>query len=121
MARNSLVEDMDFNGDHDLSFYGIDVCMVNTIILHFPLLARGFCAKTILELVHIDVVGPIITFHGVCQNVIWLSLLVFLNVLFLIMKTKLDVLDKFKVFKAFMENQIEKKIKTIKCDDDGGI
>jgi hypothetical protein len=24
-------------------------------------------------------------------------------------------------FKAFVENQIEKKIKTIKCDDGGGI
>jgi hypothetical protein len=39
MARNSLVEGMDFNGDHDLSFYGLDVCMVNIIILYFPLLA----------------------------------------------------------------------------------
>jgi hypothetical protein len=28
-----------------------------------------------------------------------------------------DVFDKFKVFKAFVENQIEKKTKTIKCDD----
>ncbi len=37
------------------------------------------------------------------------------------MKIKLDVLDKFKVFKAYVENQIEKKIKTIKCDDGGRI
>jgi hypothetical protein len=37
------------------------------------------------------------------------------------MKTKLDALDKFKVFKAFVENQIEKKIKTIKCDNGGEI
>ncbi len=47
--------------------------------------------------------------------------MVFFNVLSYIMKIKLDVLDKFKVFKAFVENQIEKKIKTIKCDDSGGI
>jgi len=85
--------------------------------LHFPLVVR----VTILELVHIDLFGPIIISHGACQNIIWLLLMVFLNVLFYIMKIKLDVLDKFKVFKAFVENQIEKKIKTIKCDDGGGI
>jgi len=32
------------------------------------------------------------------------------------MKTKFDVFDKLKVFKALVENQIEKKIKAIKCD-----
>jgi hypothetical protein len=50
MARNSLVEGMDFNGDHDLSFYGMDVCMVNTIILHFPILAGVLVQKQLLNL-----------------------------------------------------------------------
>jgi hypothetical protein len=50
MARNNLVEGMDFNGDHDLSFYGMDVCMVNTIILHFPLVVRVLVQKQFLNL-----------------------------------------------------------------------
>jgi hypothetical protein len=50
MARNNLVEGMDFNGDHDLSFYGMDVCMVNTIILHFPLVAGVLVQRQFLNL-----------------------------------------------------------------------
>jgi len=35
------------------------------------------------------------------------------------MKTKFSVIDKLKVFKALVENQIKNKIKAIKCDGGG--
>jgi hypothetical protein len=70
MARNNLVEGMDFNGDHDLSFYGMDVCMGKHYHIAFPFGSRGSCVKTILELVHIDLFGPILISHGACQNII---------------------------------------------------
>jgi hypothetical protein len=35
------------------------------------------------------------------------------------MKTKFDVLDKFKVFKVLVEYHIEKNIKAIRCDGGG--
>jgi hypothetical protein len=56
MDRNNLVEGMDFNGGHDLSFY--DGCVYGKHH-HTPFpLSGGFCAKEILRIVHIDLCGP---------------------------------------------------------------
>jgi hypothetical protein len=90
MDKNSLVEDMDFNGDHDLSFY--DGCMYGK---HhhttFPL-SEGSCAKEILGLMHTNLWGPMATSHGEAKY-----FLTFINgfskkTFFYIMKTKFGVM-----------------------------
>jgi len=62
MEKNNLVEGMDFNGDHDLSFY--DGCVYGKHH-HTPFpLNGGSHAKEIIGLVHINLCGPMVIFHG---------------------------------------------------------
>jgi hypothetical protein len=59
MDRNNLVESMDINGNHDLSFYdGCVYCKHH----HAPFPLNGdSCAKEILGRMHIDLCGPMAT------------------------------------------------------------
>jgi hypothetical protein len=62
MDKNSFVEDMDFNGDHDLSFY--DGYMYGKHH-HIPFpLSGSSCAKEIIGLVYTNLCGPMATSHG---------------------------------------------------------
>jgi hypothetical protein len=59
--KNNLVEGMDFNGNYDLSFYdGCVYCKHHCAL--FPLNGDS-CAKEIIGRVHIDLCGPMATFH----------------------------------------------------------
>jgi hypothetical protein len=61
MDKNNLVEGMDLNGDHDLSFC-IDVCMVKHHSTPF-LLSEGSHAKEIIRLIHIYLCDTMATSH----------------------------------------------------------
>jgi hypothetical protein len=80
----------------------------------------GSHAKKKFRLVHIDLFNPIATtLHGRVKYFKTFIDLLFRRTFFHIMKTKFNVLDKLKVFKALVENQTRNKIKTIKCDGGG--
>eukprot|EP00253_Pinus_taeda_P006511 PITA_06511 len=101
-------------------------------VLHIPTLARnlifnrvsfpsgGKRTKQILELVHSDVFGPVkvpslgksvyyVSFIGDFSRNTWIYFL----------KKKSEVFDRFKEFKALVENQTEKKIKVLRTDNGG--
>ncbi len=59
------------------------------------------------------------TLHGRVKYFKTFIDILFRRTFFHIMKTKFNVLDKLKVFKALVENQTRNKIKTIKCDGGG--
>ena len=76
--------------------------------------------KHILELVHSDVFGPVkipslgksmyyVSFRYDCSRITWIYFL----------RKKSEVFDRFKEFKALVENQIEKKIKVLRTDNGG--
>jgi len=114
MEINDLLEGMDLNRDHGLSLcdgcvYGKHHCTP------FPL-SGGSHANEIIGLVHIDLSNPMVTSHGKAKDFLTLIDDFFKKTFFYTMKIKLGVFDKLKVFKALIENQIRKKIKTIKCD-----
>jgi hypothetical protein len=61
MEKKNLVEGMDLNGDHDLSFYDGSVYSKHH---HTPFpLNRGSHAKEIIGRVHTNLCGPMITSH----------------------------------------------------------
>ena len=77
-------------------------------------------AKGILELIHSDVFGPVpipslgksvyyVSFMDDFSRYTWIYFL----------RKKCEVFDKFKEFKALVENQTEKKIKVFRIDNGG--
>jgi hypothetical protein len=76
--------------------------------------------KGILELVHSDVFGPVWFHH-------WVSLVYYVsfiddfsrNTWIYFLRKKSEVFDRFKEFKALVENQTEKKIKVLRTDNGG--
>jgi len=75
--------------------------------MSFP--SSGKRAKQILELVHNDAFGPVkVPIDDFSRNT-WIYFL----------KKKSEVFDRFKEFKALVENQLEKKIKVLRIDNDG--
>ena len=77
-------------------------------------------AKGILEIIHSDVCGPMsssslsgyvyyVSFIDDFSRKTWIYF----------MKNKDEVFSKFKEFKAFIENHIEKKIRTFRLDNGG--
>jgi hypothetical protein len=76
--------------------------------------------KEILELIHSDVFGPI----HIYSPRIYMYYVPFIddfsrNTWIYFLKKTSEVFDKFKEFKAMVENQIEKKIKVLR-EDNGG-
>ena len=77
-------------------------------------------ANKILELVHSDVFGPVlITSPG--NSVYYVSFIYEFssNTWIYFLRKKSEVFDKFKEFKALVENQTEKKIKVLMIDNGG--
>ena len=77
-------------------------------------------AKGILQLVHSDVFGPLsvpslgksmyyVSFIDDFSRKTWIYFL----------KKKFEVFDRFKEFKALVQNQIEKRIKALRIDNGG--
>ncbi len=63
MEKNNIVENMDLNGDHDLSFY--DECVYGHKHRRNPFpLSGGSCVKEIIGFVHMDLCGPMEITHG---------------------------------------------------------
>ncbi len=61
-GQKYFVENMNFNGDHDLNF--CNKCMCNKYhYTPFPF-NGGSHAMSILELVYVNFCGPMATFHG---------------------------------------------------------
>jgi hypothetical protein len=84
----------------------------------FPL-SGGSHAKKIIGLVHIDLCDPMATSHEGAKDFLTFIDDFSKKTIFYTMKIKFNVLDKLKVFKALIENQIKKTIKVIKCDGGG--
>ena len=82
-----------------------------------------FCgkrAKHILELVHSDVFGPM-KVPSLVKSVYYVSFIddFSRNTWIYFLKNKSKVFDKFKEFKALVENQIQKKIKVLRTNNSG--
>eukprot|EP00253_Pinus_taeda_P025343 PITA_25343 len=84
----------------------------------FP--SSGKRSKQILQLVHSDVFGPV-KVPSLGKSVYYVSFIddFSRNTWIYFLKKKSEVFDKFKEFKALMENQIEKKVKALRTDNGG--
>ena len=78
--------------------------------------------KHILELVHSDVFG-LVKVPSLGKSVYYVSFMddFSRNTWIYFLKNKSEVFDRFKEFKAIVENQIEKKIKVLRTNNDGEI
>jgi hypothetical protein len=76
--------------------------------------------KGILELIHNDVFGPILV-PSLGKSVYYVSFIddFSRNTWIYFLRKKSEVFDKFKEFKALVENQTEKKIKVLRTDNGG--
>jgi transposase InsO family protein len=76
--------------------------------------------KGILELIHSDVFGPILV-PSLGKSVYYVSFIddFSRNTWIYFLRKKSEVFDKFKEFKALVENQTEKKIKVLRTDNGG--
>ena len=76
--------------------------------------------KHILDLVHSDVFGPT-KVSSLGNYVCYVSFIddFSRNTWIYFLKNKSEVFDRFKEFKALVENQIENKIKVLRIDNDG--
>jgi len=76
--------------------------------------------KQILELVHSDVFGPV-KVPSLGKFVYYVSFIVDFsrNTCIYFLKKKSEVFDKFKEFKALVENHAEKKIKVLRTNNGG--
>ena len=86
--------------------------------MSFPSSAKR--TKNILKLVHSDVFGPV-SVPSLGNSVYYVSFIdEFLrNTLIYFLRKKSEVFDRFKEFKALVENQTEKKIKALRTDNGG--
>jgi transposase InsO family protein len=77
-------------------------------------------AKGILELIHSDVFGPV-PIPSLGKYVYYVSFIddFSRNTWIYFLRKKSEVFDKFKEFKALVENQTEKKIKVLRTDNGG--
>eukprot|EP00253_Pinus_taeda_P023743 PITA_23743 len=84
----------------------------------FP--SGGKRTKQILELVHSDVFGPV-KVPSLGKSVYYVSFIddFSRNTWIYFLKKKSEVFDRFKEFKALVENQKEKKIKVLRTDNRG--
>jgi len=84
----------------------------------FP--SDGKRAKQILELVHSDVFGPV-KVPSLRKFVYYVSFIddFLRNTWIYFLTKKSEVFDRFKEFKALVENQIEKKTKVLRTDNSG--
>jgi transposase InsO family protein len=76
--------------------------------------------KGILELIHIDVFVPV-PIPSLGKSVYYVSFIddFSRNTWIYFLRNKSEVFDKFKEFKALVENQTEKKIKVLRTDNGG--
>ena len=86
--------------------------------MSFP--SGGKRTKHILELVHNDVFGPV-KVPSLGKSVYYVSFIddFSRNKWIYFLKKKSEVFDRFKEFKALVENQTEKKIKVLRIDNGG--
>eukprot|EP00253_Pinus_taeda_P013028 PITA_13028 len=84
----------------------------------FP--SGGKRTKQILELVHSEVFGPV-KVPSLGKSVYYVSFIddFSRNTWIYFLKKKSEVFDRFKEFKALVENQTEKKIKVLRTDNGG--
>eukprot|EP00253_Pinus_taeda_P020721 PITA_20721 len=84
----------------------------------FP--SSGKTVKHILELVHNEVFGPV-KVPSLGKSVYYVSFIddFSRNIWIYFLKKKSEVFDKFKEFKALVENQTDKKIKVLRIDNGG--
>ncbi len=108
MDTNNIIEGMDISGNHDLSLY--DECVYGKYHHTSIPLNKDFRAKEIFELVHTKVCDPMATTtHGGANYFLTFIDDFLKKTFFYTMKTKFNVLNNLKVFKALVENQTKKK------------
>jgi len=106
-------------GNSSLDFYFCENCVYgkqNRVSFS----SRGKRAKQILELVHNDVFGPM-KVPSLGKSMYYVSFIYDFsrNTWIYFLKNKFEVFDRFKEFKALVENQTEKKIKVLRTDNSG--
>ena len=86
--------------------------------MSFPSSAKS--AKKILDLMHSDVFGPA-SVPSLGKYVYYVSFIddFSRNTWIYFLRNKSEVFDRFKEFKALVENQTEKKIKVLRTDNGG--
>ena len=116
LYRNGMVEGM---SNFSLDFYFCE-CFVygKQNRVSFPSGAKR--ENKILDLVHSVVFGPV-SVPSLGKSVYYVSLIddFSRNTWIYFLRKKSEVFDKFKEFKALVENQTEKKIKALRTDNGG--
>jgi hypothetical protein len=76
---------------------------------------------SVLEIIHIDICGPfnVRTIDGFDSFITFTDDYSRYGYIYPI-KERSEVLDKFKIFKVEIENQLDKKIKIVRSDREGG-
>ena len=105
--------------NNSLDFYFCENCVYGKQNrVSFP--SGGKRVKQILEIVHSDVFGPM-KVPSLGKYICYVSFIVDFsrNTWIYFLKKKSEVFDRFKEFKALVENQTEKKIKVLRTDNGG--
>ena len=113
---NGMVEGM---SNFSLDFYFYENCVYGKKNqVSFPSGAKK--VNKILELVHSDVFGPVLV-PSLGQSVYYVSFIddFSRNTWIYFLRNKSEVFNRFKEFKALVENQTEKKIKALRTDNGG--
>ena len=111
-----MVEGM-FN--HSLDFDFCEHCVYGKWNrVRFP--CGAMRAEGILQLVHIDVFGPV-SVPSLGKSMYYVSFIddFSMNTWIYFLKKKYEVFHRFKEFKALVENQTEKRIKVLRMDNGG--
>jgi len=116
MHGNGMVEGMS-NFSLDFDFYEYYVYGKKNRV-SFPSNAKR--AKGILERVHSDVFGPMLI-PSLGNSMYYVSFIYDLsrNTWIYFLRKKSEIFEKFKEFKALVENQTKKKIKVLRIDNGG--
>ena len=112
--KDGLLEPLDFN-----EFPICKSCLEGKMTKR-PFNAKGYRAKNLLELVHSDVCGPMsFQAKGGYEYFITFTDDYFRFGYVYLMKWKSETFEKFKEFRAKVENQLGKHIKAIRSDCGG--
>ena len=112
--KDGLLEPLDFN-----KFPVCKSCLEGKMTER-PFNAKGYRAKDLLELVHLDVCGPMsIQARGGYEYFITFTDNFSRFGYVYLMKWKFEAFEKFKEFKAKVENQLGRHIKAIRSDHGG--
>lgn len=116
LMRDGAVDGLNFN-DEANEIENCEACAYGKQA-RLPFKKSDRQSKRVLELIHSDVIGPMETQSiGKCKYILTFVDDFSRKVFLYFLKAKSEVFDTFKIFKAFVENQTERKIQICRTDN----